>query len=1196
MLTMVSRRNNRSRIRFLSWNINDLNDSIYGKKTRVSEFCDVLNSHDIFCLQETKGPLTLPEYRCYNNNRLSSRSGGVCIGVHRSLDQLVTKLDCKDEDILAISIPGKLTGMEKDLVVINIYDSPENSSYKLKRCHTSAVDSTLNCLLDLIGGLQDCDLLILGDFNARTGYSNFITQNENWTDPRQQSHAESLCRASKDPVTNERGRKLLDLISGCNLTILNGNCIGDALGEPTCLRYNGSSVVDYIIASPSTANQMICMKVGDPSVHSDHRTLTCELKTCNEAANKNTDGYSDEPLADAPRRIRWDIKSSPEIFKTALENQEVNTLLEKLMDSAINSKDDVEKLNEDMISLYSKVQDICEPKNQLHSMGESITKNSKKRMQAKQPWFNTQCLTAKRSLRILARKYGKTPGDTTLRAMYYESRREYKKLLKRVKLEYIQSISENVLASKNISWDSVKKLKAMNSEPSPLGVQDIKSFYTFFKRLYEMKSTDSPDLHHKTETQEATDDLLNILNNEILPSELDIAIKGLKSGKAAGLDTIPNEYLKHSNIKIKNVLLRLLNGCLEFGYYPWTTTIITPLHKKGDVHNPDNYRAIAVGSNIGKLYSSILLERLLRFRMKHCPDTENQLGFKKGSQTVDHLFTLKTCIDKYVHRKRKRLYACFVDYRKAFDTVCRDALLFKLSKLGIEGKFTKCMSYMYKNSKARLKIAKRLSEAFDVNIGTEQGHPLSPELFKIYVHELSTRLNCQPDTDPPVLNGVDISHLLWADDLVLLSQTREGLQRMISTLGEYCDEWYLHVNIDKTAVMVFNPIGRQLKESHGLRYGSIEIPSAKNYCYLGIIITLSGSMAAAQNTLKQKGMRAYFAMKKYIDIGLLKKEAAFKLFDALILPFVSYGCELWLFTTNAIKQIAREESNLFNQETLSGIAKDPLERLHLSFLKWTMRVPKRTSNAAVWGDTGRHPLAFGLIKQVVNYYNKLIKLDANDSDCYTRHAFAEQKLLNLEWYASIHQLTKNLDPAMEEKMYTFPNATLCKSRGREWFVEAWNYGRLDNRKLGFYNTVKSSFTAEPYLDECYPSHSRLVALLRTSAHKLNIETGRYGNKRGDISNRCCDFCTTRDSISLLQELPFAGQPIIENEEHFLFDCPLYNDVRNSGTIDSRLVTSLKERDSSTLFRDGIVRATGGFIKKIWIVRFPEKDKKEIKKS
>ena len=111
----------------------------------------------------------------------------------------------------------------------------------------------------------------------------------------------------------------------------------------------------------------------------------------------------------------------------------------------------------------------------------------------------------------------------------------------------------------------------------------------------------------------------------------------------------------------------------------------------------------------------IQLKRLLQFRAENCPDTVNQQGFCQNAQTSDHIFTLNTCIEKYVHVKRSRLYSCFVDFRKAFDTVCREALLYKLHEMGIKGKFFNCISYMYQHSKARLKMVGKLSKEFQIS-------------------------------------------------------------------------------------------------------------------------------------------------------------------------------------------------------------------------------------------------------------------------------------------------------------------------------------------------------------------------------------------------------------------------------------------------------------------------------------------------
>ena len=87
---------------------------------------------------------------------------------------------------------------------------------------------------------------------------------------------------------------------------------------------------------------------------------------------------------------------------------------------------------------------------------------------------------------------------------------------------------------------------------------------------------------------------------------------------------------------------------------------------------------------------------------------------------------------------------------------------------------------MYNNSSTRVKLIQKLSAAIDVTIGTE--HPMSPELFKLYIHELSIRLEQIEELDLPLLNGVKVSHLPWADYLVLLALDEDSLQELLNCL------------------------------------------------------------------------------------------------------------------------------------------------------------------------------------------------------------------------------------------------------------------------------------------------------------------------------------------------------------------------------------------------------------------------------
>ena len=524
---------------------------------------------------------------------------------------------------------------------------------------------------------------------------------------------------------------------------------------------------------------------------------------------------------------------------------------------------------------------------------------------------------------------------------------------------------------------------------------DMRNFCEFFQALYGKPTLDAHRIKLLKDDMDKTvlqKELVEILDKDISMEELRDCISSAK--KAVAEDLITNEFLKSSGAHMLKAILNVFNHCLSIGAYPWETSVVTPLHKKGSIYDPNNYRAIAVASNLGKLFSSILLRRLIQFRDTSYPDTHNQLGFCKNASTADHILTLSTCIEKYTKVGKKRLYTCFVDYAKAFDTVCREALLYKLWKLGIQGKFFQCIKTTYTNSSAKIKLLDKLSKKIDVLCGTEQGHHMSPELFKCFVHQLSVDINTLPNISAPELNSRSITHLLWADNLVLLALTPESLQKMLDVLLAYCSDWGLKVNISKTAVnMVFNKCGRLLKESKAFTFGQTEIPSARACTYLGIVFSLNESLKAAQNILRQKALRSYFSLKSMIDTRHLKKPILFKLFDALILPVVGYGSQVWLAQTNYIKELA---SGM--HPSLKKLALDPIEKVHLSFLKRTPSVHKFASNAAIWGDTDRYLLAIELSSQVYTYFNRVSEMESSGKEALVSHAFAEQRALNLSWY------------------------------------------------------------------------------------------------------------------------------------------------------------------------------------------------------
>ena len=101
--------------------------------------------------------------------------------------------------------------------------------------------------------------------------------------------------------------------------------------------------------------------------------------------------------------------------------------------------------------------------------------------------------------------------------------------------------------------------------------------------------------------------------------------------------------------------------------------------------DPTNYRGICVSSCLGKLFCSILNRRLHLYFEENKILHNSQIGFLPENRTADHVFTLRTLRDKYVHYHKEKVYACFVDFHKAFDSVWHEGLFYKLLKTNIGG-------------------------------------------------------------------------------------------------------------------------------------------------------------------------------------------------------------------------------------------------------------------------------------------------------------------------------------------------------------------------------------------------------------------------------------------------------------------------------------------------------------------------------
>ena len=157
-------------------------------------------------------------------------------------------------------------------------------------------------------------------------------------------------------------------------------------------------------------------------------------------------------------------------------------------------------------------------------------------------------------------------------------------------------------------------------------------------------------------------------------------------------------------------------------------------------------------------------------------------------------------------------------------------------------------------------------------------------MFKLYINELPTYLRESPDT--VFLNNIPLQCLMYADDIVLLTSSREGLQKRLDGLRMFCKDWCLDVNICKIEILIFNKTGKLLKDEFSFVNAPLEC--VQHYRYLGVNFSASGIFNFAQDDIFKKSSKTSFKLTKLIT----SSEPSFKtihLFDHLLNPLFYFG-------------------------------------------------------------------------------------------------------------------------------------------------------------------------------------------------------------------------------------------------------------------------------------------------------------------
>ena len=571
----------------------------------------------------------------------------------------------------------------------------------------------------------------------------------------------------------------------------------------------------------------------------------------------------------------------------------------------------------------------------------------------------------------------------------------------------------------------------------------------------------------------------------------------------------------HTIHDILPFLHKLFNEIFYFANFPsdWGHSIITPLHKKGSLTDPNNYRGISLIDSICKIFMHVLSSRISNWCDSNFVIDEAQAGFRKNYSTVDNIFVLMSLVQKYLSKKRGRFYCIFIDFKKAFDNVRHDKLWDAMERKGISGKFLNCNKSIYTKLKSCIKIDGKLTKYFDCTIGTRQGCVGSPKIFSLFINDLVSYINSDNERGIFVSKEIkDLNVLMFADDVSSFADTIIQLQRQINNIEQFSKGVGLDINLDKTKIVVFRN-GGVVKQTEKWYYNNNVIDIVPCYKYLGVYFTSTMSWSKTHTVLSMQAKKAInYILRLRKHFGNINISDMLKMFDTSVKPILCYGSQIWGYQYV-----------------------DKIEKVHIQFCKKICYLSLNTCDSFALGECGRLPLCTTYMPNCIKYWLGLIRMENNryPKQCYYM-LYQLDEAGRQNWVSHVKELLYTYGFGLVWILHDVGNdkefLKLFKKRIMDCYKQKWYAYIRDTPKSIHYRHFKSLLEPEFYLNVDLPhTFKSTLANFRCSSHDLMIEKGRHLSI--DREFRFCQICQKQNIL------------VIEDEFHFIFQCSIYEDLR-----------------------------------------------------
>ena len=1092
----------RRRLRVATWNFSGLCSE--RKQKEVGELL-VENNIDIVAGQESwekeDSRIGVGGYKWFGKPRKCQNSqrgeGGVGFLVRECLvDEVECITNVNYEESMWMRIRSQ-RGREA-LFVGCVYMPTESSN-------ASVLDGCYELLKeDVLNFKEKGKVVLLGDFNARVGKS---------------VDMDDVIGMFGEDTCNTSGNRLVSFLNEVELVVCNGRTF---VCEPEWTRVrpslNQKSIIDYIITDTQVlaGSGKVCVVNTDIGC-SDHFLVWLELGLVGKHKHKSKR---------VVRRWRLDRFEDDEVkvrYQDALL-AEVDGFTESIKCSIEGGLKGHDLVNKVLLKWESIVNEVAK-----REVGEKVIVCGKAAR-----WWDDEIREKIKGRRELHKRMINGQGD--LWGEYCKLRKEVKELVVAKKLkvwnEVLEKVNTDFEGNRKMFWSFVgKKTRGKKSHISSLksetgaSITSVKGKLEILQKHYQKLGKVSVDSDFDEDWRQLVENKVkdysrmsgacrdDFLDKEIERKEILGCIKRIKNNKTGGSDGLVGELLKYGGMGMVYLLEKLFLVMWHEETVPrqWREGLIINLFKKGDREDPGNYRGITLLSVVGKLFCKILNNRLVECLDKEGLLHEGQAGFRVNRSCIDNIFTLNELIQGRI-REDKQTYAFFLDVRKAYDTVWCNGLWYKLWDMGVRGKMWRVIKKMYEESKSMVFLDGERSEGFKVEQGVAQGCSLSPILFSVFINDLLKEVE-EAELGVELNTGNRISGLLFADDFVGVSDSKESLQKLIDVVHRFCNRWRLRANISKSAVMVFS---RNMVEGDWM-WGKQKLPNVSSYTYLGVEFSHNGAWDLHIKKVVDTGRGKINKVHSIISNRDINLSARRLLLLSVIRPSIEYGSEIW-------------EGNKANSNALESII--------LKGAKKILGCSSKTCNEAVRGDMGLETLKSRRDKAKLIWWYKLVRMPGNR---YAKQLFSQKWDVKPRrgrqrkvWGRVVEDIFKSLEIDEGEWLEVIEKEESSLASFRSYVEESVK--ERDNRefekgldskvKLAMYKTFGKNVEFKEYLHGISDAGTRLLFKFRSGTHGLNEELGRHRGREGRSQCMLCD-----DEC--------------ESVAHVLWDCPAYATIRIS---------------------------------------------------